>query len=126
VIAQYDAYRLRGGFPVDGRLTAGENIADIGGLRLAHAAFRGQVPRPSSSAAGDDGLTSEQRFFVAFGQTWCTKRNESYARLMLTVDTHAPPQFRVNGAVSDLPAFQEAFSCRAGAPMAPARRCDVW
>ncbi|HVV17272.1 MAG TPA: M13 family metallopeptidase [Polyangia bacterium] len=124
VVGQYDAYAVLGDLHVDGRLTAGENIADIGGLRLAHAVFRATAS--AAATQGADGLTDEQRFFVAFGQAWCAKRRDAYARLAATVDVHSPPRYRVNGPVSDLPAFQDAFSCKDGAPMAPRRRCEVW
>jgi len=121
VVSQFDAYPVAGGLHVDGRLTAGENIADQGGLRLAYDIFRARSP-----GAQPDGLTADQRFFVAFAQDWCTKRREPYARMLATVDPHAPPRDRVNGSVSNLEAFQRAFACRTGAPMAPAHRCRVW
>lgn len=120
VVSQYDAYPVAGTH-VSGRLTVGEDIADMGGLRLAHEVFS------STAAAQQTGaFTDEQRFFLAFAQAWCTKRRAPYARTLVGVDPHAPPEFRVNGAVSDLEAFQRAFACKTGAPMAPARRCRVW
>jgi predicted metalloendopeptidase len=126
VVSQYDAYPVLGTSHVDGRFTAGEDIADIAGLRLAHAVFRAEQAHSPRVTTSDDGLSDEQRFFVAFGQDWCAKRRDAYARLMVTIDVHAPPEYRVNGPVSDLSAFQDAFSCKAGAPMAPVHRCEVW
>ncbi|HVZ86990.1 MAG TPA: M13 family metallopeptidase [Polyangia bacterium] len=123
VVAQFDAYPVAKDLHVDGRLTAGENIADQGGLRLAYDVFHAQTPVPDSRA---DGLTADQRFFLAFAQAWCTNRREPYARMLATVDPHAPPQDRVNGSASSLDAFQRAFSCRTDTPMAPAHRCRVW
>ncbi len=125
VVAQYDAYRVLGSLHVDGRLTAGEDIADMGGLRLAYDAFHARMGQSPSTPAAD-GLSDDQRFFVAFGQSWCTKRRDPYARMMVTVDPHAPPEDRVNGAAANLEAFQRAFACQPGAPMAPIRRCRVW
>lgn len=121
VIAQFDAYPVPGGH-VDGRLTAGENIADLGGLRLAYQVFHA---RPAAAAPAD-GLSADQRFFIAFAQAWCTNRREAYARMLAAVDPHAPPEDRVDGPLSNLEEFQRAFACPAGAPMAPARRCRVW
>jgi len=123
VVAQFDAYPVARDLHVDGRLTAGENIADQGGLRLAYAVFRAQTP---DSGTGQDGLTPDQRFFIAFAQAWCTNRREPYARMLATIDPHAPPENRVNGSVANIEPFERAFSCRAGAPMAPVHRCRVW
>jgi putative endopeptidase len=125
LIRQYGAYRVLGDLRVDGRLTAGENIADNGGLRLAYDVFRSRTPAPLD-APGPGGLSPAQRFFIAFGQSWCTKRRDTYARMMVTVDPHAPPEDRVNGTVANLEEFARAFSCKAGAPLAPADRCRIW
>ncbi len=125
VIAQYDGYPVTGGLHVNGRLTAGENIADMGGLRLAYDAFQARAKK-EAAAANPGGLTLDQQFFVAFGQSWCTNRREAYARTLATIDPHSPPEDRVNGAVSSLEAFQRAFSCPTGAPLAPVHRCRVW
>jgi endothelin-converting enzyme/putative endopeptidase len=125
VVDQYDQYPVLGTLHVDGHFTAGENIADIGGLRLAHEVFRSRLGASSGGGAGN-GLTDEQRFFVAFGQSWCAKRRDAYARMLVTTDPHSPPEYRVDGPVSDLEAFQDAFRCKTGAPMAPAHRCRVW
>jgi endothelin-converting enzyme/putative endopeptidase len=125
VIAQYDHYPVVGGLHVDGRLTAGENIADMGGLRLAYEVFRARAG-DGAAAATPGALTADQQFFVAFGQSWCANRREAYARTLASVDPHSPPEDRVNGVVSSLEAFQRAFSCPTGAPLAPAHRCRVW
>lgn len=123
VVRQFDGYSVANDLHVDGRLTAGENIADQGGLRLAYDVFAAGAP---NHGVGPDGFTPAQRFFVAFAQAWCTNRREPYARMLATVDPHAPPEDRVNGSASNLGAFEQAFSCRTGAPMAPPRRCRVW
>ena len=123
VVEQYESYEV-GDLRVNGRLTLGENIADIGGLKLAWMAFE------SSREGREDrlvhGFSEAQQFFLAYAQSWCANVREEYARMLVLTDTHSPPKYRVNGVVSNLPAFQEAFGCRTGQPMAPARRCGVW
>ena len=104
---------------LNGHLTLGENIADIGGLKLAHAALA------QKRGAQLDART-EQDFFVAFAQTWCTNYRPEAARLQAQTNPHSTAQWRVNGPVSDNPDFTRAFSCKAGAPMAPQDRCTVW
>jgi predicted metalloendopeptidase len=125
VVAQYGAYQVADGIHINGLLTAGENIADMGGLRTAYDAYRAG-PAASTSAVGRDGFSSAQRFFVAYAQSWCTKRRPEYARMLAAIDPHSPPEFRVNGAISNLPDFGDAFTCHAGAPMAPRQRCEIW
>ena len=75
-------------------------------------------PRPS--------LHRDQQFFIAFGQSWCTKRRPDLERLLANVDPHSPPRDRVNGAIANLEEFAAAFSCPTGSPMAPPTRCAVW
>lgn len=124
VINQYEGYEVLG-LHLNGKLTLGENIADIGGLKLSWEAFRArraeQGPEPEAA-----GFTDEQQFFLSFAQSWCAKRRDEYARMLVTVDPHSPPEFRVNGVVANLPAFQEVFQCEDGSPMAPVDRCEVW
>lgn len=111
---------------VDGALTLGENIADLGGLTIAHLAMQrahdGQAPAPI------DGLTADQRFFLAWAQVWRRNYREEELKLRLTTDVHAPAKFRVNGPLSNMDSFQEAFGCKAGDPMvAPQEiRVDIW
>jgi len=73
-----------------------------------------------------DGLTPEQRFFVGYGQSWCGHTRDETKRLRATVDPHSPEKYRTNGVVSNMPQFQEAFHCKAGAPMVNAKQCRVW
>jgi endothelin-converting enzyme/putative endopeptidase len=73
-----------------------------------------------------DGFTPEQRFFLSFGQVWCSNEREESLRLQVATDPHSPPKFRVNGVVRNMPEFQKAFSCKAGQPMAMANVCRVW
>lgn len=121
---QYSAYEVVDGLYIDGKLTLGENIADIGGLEMAWRAF--EKRQPDLHRPGAQGFSPAQEFFLAYGQIWCGNRRDAYARMLLSTDTHSPPRFRVNGAVSNLPAFREAFQCEVGQPMAPERICQVW
>jgi putative endopeptidase len=109
---------------VDGKLTLGENTADNGGLWLAYEALR----RTPAASGGKDthGYTPVQRFFLSYAQGWCATSTEAFAREAAHTDPHAPPKYRVNGVVVNMPAFREAFACKTGAPMAPAKIRRVW
>jgi putative endopeptidase len=122
LVRQFDDYVATGEQHVNGKLTLGENIADLGGLKLAYAAYR----RTRSGARRGDGFTADQAFFLSFAQSWCTKRRPDLERLFANVDPHSPPRARVNGALANVDGFAAAFSCPAGAPMAPRSRCAVW
>ncbi len=120
---QYDGYIAVGDTHLNGKLTLGENIADLGGLRIAYAAMKkdlAQNPEPAAS------FTPEQQFFLGFAQAWCTNQRPEYALLMAKNNPHSLPRFRVNGPVSNLPEFAEAFQCKADAPMMRKERCEVW
>jgi endothelin-converting enzyme/putative endopeptidase len=124
---QYDGYVAVDDVKLNGKLTLGENIADMGGVKLAHAAYlasrAGRPPDPPVA-----GFTPDQVFFLAFAQSWCTVRRPELARTYAAVDPHSPPRWRVNGPLSDLPDFAQAFSCPAGSAMVrtEARRCALW
>ena len=117
VAAQFDAYTVvDSATHVNGRLTLGENIADLGGLKVAYAAFQRSLagkPRPPAI----DGLTPEQRFFLAWAQIWRAKETDQYLRNQVTVNPHAPALWRVMGPLSNLKEFAEAFGCRSGDAM---------
>jgi predicted metalloendopeptidase len=125
VAEQFDGYRAADGSRVNGQLTLGENLADLGGVKTAHRAWRERAERhPEASPV--PGLSSEQLFFVAWGQSWCTRASPEYERLQVTVDPHAPARFRVNGPLSNLPEFARAFGCAEDAAMRRAPACEVW
>ena len=120
---QFDGYVAVGDTHLKGKLTLGENIADLGGLRLAFAAMKkdlAQRPEPAAS------FSPEQQFFLGFAQAWCTNQRPEYAMLMAKNNSHSPPRFRVNGPVSNMAEFAEAFQCKADAPMMRKDRCEVW
>lgn len=119
VIDQYGKYGL------NGPNTVGENIADIGGVKLALAAYRSlRASAPETVVA--DGFTEDQQFFLAVGQLWCTKMRPEYEKMLVTVDVHSPPRWRVIGSLSATPDFAKAFRCKLGTKMRPANQCVVW
>lgn len=124
VVDQYAAYEVEG-LNLDGRLTLGENIADIGGLKLAWIALQAEQERRGEGPEVE-GFTEDQQLFLSYAQSWCTRRRPAYARMLVTVDPHSPPEYRVNGAIVNQPGFAEAFACEPGSPMVPLERCEVW
>jgi putative endopeptidase len=110
---------------VNGELTLGENIADLGGVKNAFRAYR-NLRKAADKVYVAEGYSEDQQFFIAVGQAWCNKDRKEETLRRLTVDPHSPPRFRVYGALRNLPDFAKAFSCAAGTPMAPANRCEVW
>jgi endothelin-converting enzyme/putative endopeptidase len=124
---QYDAYVPIDDLHIKGKLTLGENIADLGGLKLSFAALqRAEKEHPSTPSVG--GFTPAQQFFVGFGQAWCSNYRPESLRLLVATNPHSPPKYRVNGPLSNLPEFATAFQCKEGAPMVPvaAKRCEIW
>jgi putative endopeptidase len=118
---------------VNGKLTLGENIGDLGGLKIAHAAFvKAQQKKGGRSKDGKpasiDGFTPEQRFFLGWAQVWCSTQRPEEARLRVQTDSHAPERYRVIGPLSNMPDFAKAFDCQQDAPMvrAAADVCTVW
>ena len=120
---EYSSFEVAPGVHVNGKLTLGENTADNGGVRVALMALLNTIGKDGKKI---DGFTPEQRFFLAFGQVWCSNDREESLRLQVATDPHAPPKFRVNGVVQNMPEFREAFSCKAGQPMVKANVCRVW
>jgi putative endopeptidase len=109
---------------VDGELTLGENTADNGGAWLAYEAFR----KTAAFKEGKDGLgfTPAQRFFLSYAQGWCENETPEAAKEDAKTDEHAPGKYRVNGVVMNMTPFREAFACKLGTPMAPAKINRVW
>jgi endothelin-converting enzyme/putative endopeptidase len=126
VADQYGRYEIEPGVKVNGKLTLGENIADVAGLKQSWTAYQGWARRHGGAGPTVDGLTADQLFFVAHAQAWCTLIAPEEARLRLTTDPHSPSVFRVIGPIADHPAFGAAFRCPAGAPMNPVDKCLVW
>jgi putative endopeptidase len=129
---QFDDYVPIDDMHIKGKLTLGENIADLGGLKLSYAAFRraeGDTSGASSSpTANASGFTPAQQFFVGFAQAWCANYRPEALRLLVATNPHSPPKYRVNGPLSNLPEFAAAFACKEGTAMVPAaaKRCEIW
>ena len=114
----------QGEVKLNGRLTLGENTADNGGLKLAYMALMHMIG--DTQVKPVDGYTPQQRFFLAYGQIWCQNVTDQQARKLVLIDPHSPGRWRVNGAVQNSAAFQEAFGCKAGQPMVSQNACRVW
>ncbi|MFT3775492.1 MAG: M13 family metallopeptidase [Minicystis sp.] len=125
VVDQYSGYDAVPGVKLNGKLTAGENIADIGGVKLAWTAFR-ESRKGATETINAEGFTEDQLFFLGFAQSWCQKERPELLELMARTNPHSPPRWRVDGVLSDVSAFAEAFSCKEGTPMRPAKVCTVW
>jgi putative endopeptidase len=126
LVAQYEAYEPIKGAHVNGKLTLGENIADLSGLQIAYKAYKlslGGKPAPVI-----DGLTGDQRFYLGWSQAWREKVREERTLQLVTTDGHSPPQFRANGAAVNADGFHEAFGTKPGDAMwkAPADRLRLW
>lgn len=131
VVKEYDGFVAVDDLHVNGKLTLGENIADLGGLKLAFLAYLDRAQKAGVALAGKGeaeygSLTPEQQFFVSYAQGWCQNNRPEDMRLRIQTDPHSPEEFRVNGVVVNLPEFQKAYSCKTGTPMAPAKRCAIW
>jgi len=109
VARQYDAFEVLPGLHINGHQTLGENIADIGGLRVCYTAFK--LAAKDKKPTPVDGFTPDQRFFIAFAQSWRTNERPEAVRLHVGSDVHSPVRWRVLGPVANLPEFFEAFGC---------------
>ena len=113
---QFNSYIQVDTFHVNGKLTEGENIADWGGLLVAYDALQRRLAQ-SGRPGLIDGYTPEQRFFISYAQSWRIHTRPEQLRTMVTVDPHAPALWRVNGPLSNIAAFAQAFRCKEGDPM---------
>ena len=125
LVKQYDGYKVQD-IKVNGKLTLGENIADLGGINIAYDALQRatkDVPDPKT-----DGLTRDQRFFLGFGSVWRTQRRLETMKVLQASDPHSPDRVRANGVPTNVPAFAAAFGCKAGDPMVNAddKRVVIW
>ena len=127
VVQQFDAYTVVDSTThVNGRLTLGENIADLGGLTIAYYALEHALagkPRPLI-----DGFTPEQRFFLSWAQVWRSMQRPQAARAQVATNPHAPAKWRVDGPLSNMPEFRKAWGCKAGDPMVrpDSLRAQIW
>ena len=126
IVTQYSEYEPLPGLHINGELTQGENIADLGGVKLAYAALQKALAgKPREKI---DGFTPEQRFFLSFATIWKSKQRDEDLKLRLNTDPHSPARYRVDGPLSNLPEFAKAFNIPGNSPMVrPAdKRVNIW
>ena len=123
IVDEYNNFVVVDDVHINGKLTLGENTADNGGLRIAYMALQKMLNGKSEKL---DGYTPEQRLFVGWAQVWCDNDRPESLRLRAQTNEHAADMYRVNGVVSNMPEFQKAYGCKAGAPMVRANACRVW
>ncbi len=123
---QYSQYVVVEDVHINGKLTMGEDVADLGGEILAYMAWDSATV--SKNLQPVDGLTPEQRFFIGFAQWDCANERPEDLRVRAQTDPHSPPEYRINGVLVNMPEFARAFSCRVGQPMVkpPENVCKVW
>ena len=129
VVDQYSEYEPLPGMHVNGELTQGENIADLGGVKLAYAALQKALDNhPEERNKKIDGLTPEQRFFLSYATIWKSKQRDEDLKLRLNTDPHSPARYRVDGPLSNLTEFQKAFNLPDNSPMVrpPDKRVNIW
>ena len=127
VVQQFDSYEVEPGLHQKGQLVVGESVADLGGLTVAYAAYQKSLqgkPRPQDI----NGFTPEQRFFLGWAQVWAQNIRPEAARLRTATDPHPLGRFRVNGPLSNMSAFSQAYQCKDGDAMVrpPDKRCQIW
>jgi len=127
VAEQFSSYTVLDTLHVNGRLTLGENIADLGGVALAYAALQKELagkPRPANL----EGFTPEQRFFLSYAKIWRGLQREEAQRTQVLTNPHAPGHWRVNGPLSNLDEFAKAFGCKEGDAMVRKQelRARIW
>jgi putative endopeptidase len=123
---QYSQYVAVDEVHINGELTKGEDVADLGGEILAYVAWGAATAGKNLQPV--DGLTPEQRFFIGFAQWACANERAEDLRVRAQTDPHSPPEYRINGVVVNMPEFAKAFSCHVGQPMVkpPEKVCKVW
>ncbi|MGH9398577.1 MAG: M13 family metallopeptidase [Terriglobia bacterium] len=126
VVNEFNGFVVDGKLHENGNLVEGESIADLGGLAIAYAAFQ-QTPEAKSHQK-IDGFTPDQRFFLGFAQIWATNARPAFVRLLTQTDPHPLNRFRVNGPLSNMPAFAKAWDCKPGDSMVRphADQCKIW
>ncbi len=117
MVKQFDGYRPLPDQAINGKLTLGENIADLGGLKISYAALAKALGKDPAKADPVDGLTPAQRFFLSHATVWRYQIRDEALRVNLNTDPHSPGKWRVLGPLSNLDEFAAAFGCAAGTPM---------
>ncbi|HEY3861066.1 MAG TPA: M13 family metallopeptidase [Verrucomicrobiae bacterium] len=128
VVDEYGAFETLPGLHVNGKLTLGENLADLGGVTIAYDAMERKLAADPSKRKTIGGFTPEQRFFISFAQIWRTNIRDAEAKRLVTVDPHSPGRFRAVGPLVNFQPFFDAFNIKPGDPMwrAPELRAQIW
>ncbi len=127
IIDQYSQYEAVPGVHLDGKLTAGENIADNGGVKLGYQAYQAWKTAQKTPVQTDiDGYSDDQLYFLAYAQSWCEKITPEELETMAHSNPHSPAKWRVDGVIVNQPGFGAAWKCAAGTPMNPGKQCAVW
>ena len=123
---QFSAFSPLDSVYVNGDLTMGENLADLGGLTIAYQAF--QKTKQAKEGKAIDGFTPNQRFFLSYAQVWRSNARPEFLRQQVQTDPHSPAQFRTNGPLMNMPEFFQAFGCQPGSKMmrAEGERAKIW
>jgi len=121
---EYSQFTVIDDIKINGKLTLGEDAADLGGTLLAYIAWKEATKNQTLQPI--DGLTPDQRFFVGMAQWACGDERTESKRANAITNPHSPEEYRINGVVSNLPEFGAAFACRAGQPMVRAQQCKIW
>jgi predicted metalloendopeptidase len=126
LVEQYNKFSPLEGMTVNGELTLGENIGDLGGLEIAYHAYK--LSLNGGEAPVIEGLTGDQRFFLGFAQIWRSKMRDEIMTQILAADPHSPPEFRVDGSLPNMDAWYEAFDVKPGDAMylPPEERVRIW
>jgi putative endopeptidase len=125
VVEQFNGYQVQPNVFINGKLTLGENIGDLGGLAAAYTAFKKSMegkPRP----ANIDGFTPEQRFFLGWAQVWATKATPEFEINQVKTDSHSNARYRTNGPTSNMKEFADAWGCKVGQKMVRQNACQIW
>ncbi len=128
IVAQYSGYEPLPGLHINGELTQGENIADIGGVKIAYMALQKALAKKGGTPEKIDGFTPEQRFFLSFAQIWRNNQRDEDLKLRLNTDPHSPGRFRTIGPLSNFVEFQKAFDLPDNCPMIRPldQRVNIW
>lgn len=128
MVEQFNDYEPLPNLHVNGQLTLGENIADLGGLTMAYYAYEVRLERMKAEAQVKSGFTWQQRVFLGWAQVWQTVQKDEYTKNQVMTDAHSPAEYRVNGPVSNMPEFWEAWSCSPGDSLvrADSLQVEIW
>ena len=124
VVEQFNGYEVAPGLNINGRLTLGENIGDLGGLNIAYTALMNSLAGKQPEKI--DGFTAAQRFFLGWAQVWARKNTPEADRTQVLGDPHSNARYRVNGPLSNMPEFAQAFGCKQGDKMVRTKACVIW